>query len=57
MNESIKTRLAAVVRTLNSITVNGRNNLDMLLACIMMIEQLINEEERRDPEDGVLDSH
>ena len=40
MKESTKSTLDAVVRTLNKITVNGRENLDMLLGCILAIEKI-----------------
>ena len=47
MSESSKRAIFAVIRTLNQITVAGRDNLDMLLASIMALEKLLNE-----PEDG-----
>ena len=33
-------KLEAVIRTLNDIEVHGKNNLDMLLGCIMTLEQI-----------------
>lgn len=32
--------LTQVISTLNNIEVHGKNNLDMLLGCIMMLEQI-----------------
>ena len=33
-------RLAAVIRTLNIITVSGKDNLDHLLGCIRVLEEI-----------------
>ena len=45
MNESSKTMLRAVLSTLNQITVNGRNNIDMLLGCILTLEKVLESKE------------
>lgn len=41
MNESIKSQLRAVVDTLNQVEVRGKENLDMLLGCILMLNGMI----------------
>ena len=43
MNESAKSTIEKVIRTLDQITVNGRNNMDMLLGCILTLEKLVKD--------------
>lgn len=43
MNESTKQTIEKVIRTLDQITVNGRNNMDMLLGCILTLEKLCKD--------------
>lgn len=38
--------LSKVISTLNNIEVHGKNNLDMLLGCIMALEQIDAQMER-----------
>ena len=45
MNESDKRTIHAVLQTLDQITVSGRDNLDMMLASMMTLEKLLNEEQ------------
>ncbi len=45
MNESAKRAIHAVLQTLDQITVSGRDNLDMMLASMMTLEKLLNEEQ------------
>ncbi len=39
-------RLKAVRRTLEEIDVRGRGNIDKMLGCMMMLDQIIAEESR-----------
>lgn len=43
MNDSAKTTIEAVIRTLNDIDVKGKNNLDMMLGCIIALESVLNQ--------------
>lgn len=54
MNESVKRAIHAVLQTLDQITVSGRDNLNMLLASMMTLERLLNDEqeEKEEQEDG-----
>lgn len=45
MNESVKKTVEAVIRTLNDIEIKGRNNMDMLLGCILALESALNQKE------------
>ena len=45
MSNEHKQAIAAVLRTLDQITVSGKDNLDMLLACMMTLESLMNEQD------------
>lgn len=40
--------IEGVVRTLEQIEVKGRNNLDMLLGCILALESVVKEEAKDD---------
>lgn len=40
--------IEGVIRTLDQITVSGRNNLDMLLGCILALEGVLKEEAKDD---------
>lgn len=44
----MKEKLELVLRTLDRISVTGRDNLDMMLGCMMTIEQIIKGEEEKD---------
>ena len=41
MNENLKSQLRAVLDTLNQIEVRGKENLDMLLGCIITLDSLL----------------
>lgn len=43
MNESTKQTIEKVIRTLDQIAVSGRNNMDMLLGCILTLEKLCKD--------------
>lgn len=43
MNESTKQTIEKVIRTLDQITVSGRNNMDMLLGCILTLDKLVKD--------------
>lgn len=51
MNES-KKDIELVYKTLNKIEVRGKENLDMLLGCMLTLEKLIKEDDH-----AVLDSN
>lgn len=36
----MESRIERIISTLNNIEVHGKNNLDMLLGCIMALEQI-----------------
>lgn len=46
----MKDKIIAIIRTLNGVEVKGKNNLDMLLGCIMTLEQI-----EKEIEDGEVD--
>ena len=47
MNPSdLKTGLTSIVNTLNTIEVKGKDNLNKLLGCVMLLEKLIPELEK-----------
>lgn len=50
MNQNDKNTLRAVVNTLNTIEVKGRENMDRLLGCIMALEHIMAQQE--EPQDG-----
>lgn len=50
MNQNDKKTLRAVVNTLNTIEVKGRENMDRLLGCIMALEHIMAQQE--EPQDG-----
>jgi len=41
-----------VINTLNTITVNGKQNLDRLLGCIMALERVLSEMHNKQTEDA-----
>ena len=43
MNESVKQKILEVVHTLDQIEVHGKDNLDMLLGCILTLNALAKE--------------
>ena len=45
MNESAKKQIELVIRTLNQIPVAGKVNLDMLLGCILTLEDTLKDKE------------
>ena len=51
MKESTKTTIDAVARTLGNITVKGKENLDMLLGCILALERIDEPVEEREEEE------
>ena len=48
----MKNRLASVINTLNEIEVRGKDNLDMLLGCILTLETLAEEDTTEVVDDG-----
>lgn len=54
MNGSTRSTISAVIKTLNLVSVTGRDNLDMVLGCILALEKTLREEE---PVSGILDDH
>ena len=46
MNEENKQQLLMVLQTLEQIEVRGKENLDMLLGCIIMLDGMITEVEK-----------
>ena len=52
MKEETKKMIELVIRTLNSITVNGRDNMDMLLGSIITLERLITVSEEESADNG-----
>lgn len=44
MSEENKKKLQALIQTLNLIEVHGKDNLDMLLGCILTLESLAKGE-------------
>ena len=43
--------IQAIISTLNKIEVHGKDNLDMLLGCIMLLERMITAPEEDKPEE------
>lgn len=52
MKESAKKTIELVIHTLNSVSVTGKNNLDMLLGSILALEKLLKEAEQEDTGNG-----
>lgn len=52
MKDSTRKSIEAVIKTLDSVAVSGKNNLDMQLGCILTLEKVLREEDS----DAVLDS-
>lgn len=46
MNQSITNSLAAVINTLNQISVSGKQNLMRLSGCIDVLEQILGEQNK-----------
>lgn len=44
MTENNRATIAGVINTLDQITVKGRENMDMLLGCILALEGVVREE-------------
>lgn len=42
----MESRIERIISTLNNIEVHGRDNLDMLLGCIMALEQIESQMEQ-----------
>lgn len=45
MKQENKAKINAIIQTLNQISVCGRNNMDMLLGCIMALEGVLADEQ------------
>ena len=45
MSEEAKNYIAAVIRTLGKVTVNGEENLDMMLGCIRVLRKVLEGED------------
>lgn len=45
MNPETKATIIAVINTLNNVEVHGKNNLDMVLGCILSLEKLCKDGE------------
>ena len=43
MDKSTKQTIEKVNRTLDQIAVSGRNNMDMLLGCILTLDKLVKD--------------
>ena len=52
MKDENKAIINSVINTLNQITVKGKDNMDMLLGCILALEGVLKE----DKTDGRVDS-
>ena len=52
MKDENKAIINGVINTLNQITVRGKDNMDMLLGCILALEGVLKEEAK----DGRADS-
>lgn len=52
MNESAKKTVELVIHTLNSVSVTGKNNLDLLLGSILALEKLLSDVYKEDTENG-----
>lgn len=50
MKSTVKDKIGAVIQTLDKVTVKGKDNLDMLLGCILTLEAAVAEEEQEDAE-------
>ena len=48
MNEDHKQTINAVIRTLESVSVSGKENLNMLLASILALEKLLHDEPKQE---------
>ena len=47
-----KQKLMLVINTLNKIPVSGKDNLDMLLGCILALEEMAQEQEGEVKDNG-----
>jgi len=47
----MRDKLIAIAATLNTITVQGRDNLDRLLGCMQMIERIVAEMDAAEEEE------
>jgi len=48
MKEEDKAKIEVVLKTLDTISVRGRDNIDMLLGCILALESVLKEEAKDD---------
>lgn len=44
MSSDSKAKIEKVIRTLDRVTVNGKDNMDMLLGCILTLERILVDE-------------
>lgn len=51
MKASTKTTLEKVTHTLGLITICGRENMDMLLGCILTLEKITSDPEEQEKEE------
>lgn len=42
----MKENIMAIINTLNSVEVRGKENLDKMLGCIMLLEKMMTEENK-----------
>ena len=52
MSKEAKENLELILKTLNKLEVHGKDNLDMLLGCMLTLEKVIKEDDH-----AVLDSN
>lgn len=52
MSEEAKNYIAAVIHTMDKITVSGEDNLDMMLGCIRTLRKVLAEEENNGKSDS-----
>lgn len=45
MSKEAEATILAVINTLNNVEVHGKNNLDMVLGCILSLEKLCKDGE------------
>lgn len=51
MMRNFRNNIIAVASTLNTITVQGRDNLDRLLGCIQMLEKMVADMDAAEEEE------
>lgn len=49
-NAEIKTNIINVINTLNTVTIHGRENMNRLLGCIMVLEKMASDLDKPEAE-------